>query len=454
MRARLIARLIVSFVVTAVLAAACGNSGSSKATDTTQPSSGGSGVTEVTGADLTKKVPVKAPGVTDSEIRVAVVTAATNILEGHYAEFGDGVQAYFDYVNSQGGLYGRTFTIAKRRDDKMFQNAQVVKASLAQDHAFATFVATPLFDSIPDLAAAKHPAFYWNINPETAGHSSLFGTVATLCIGCASPGPPLLARELKLTKVAVLGYGSTASSKDCAVGLRDSFKKYPSAQVVFFDNNLTFAQADLSSQVAQMKNNGAQIVFTCIDQKEALVLGKEIKKQNANIVQNLPNAYDAAFIADNADILEGSVLETQFVPFEKQPVLPELQTLKEWVGKSGKQMRELTIEGWIAALQFVHGLKLAGPDFSQQKVIAALNSETRFDANGLIVPIDWSTQHADPKKHPESRGKWNCMAVVRVHSGLFEPILDQPGKPWICAGGDDQATLITTPDYESFAPAK
>ena len=48
-------------------------------------------------------------------------------------------------------------------------------------------------------------------------------------------------------KVAILGYGVNDSSKQCAASTKLSFEKYPSAQVVFFDDGLQFAQADLSN---------------------------------------------------------------------------------------------------------------------------------------------------------------------------------------------------------------
>jgi ABC-type branched-subunit amino acid transport system substrate-binding protein len=449
------ARMFGALLALAVTAAACGNSESSQPATTTAPGGGGS-VTTVNPADLQKHVPVDAPGVTDTEIRVAVITATTNILQGRYGEFADGIQAYFDYVNSQGGIYGRRLKIVAHRDDKMFQNQQVVKASLAQDKAFATFIATPVFTAATDLAAKRQPTFTWNINAESTGHDNIFGTVGALCVGCIGQIPPFLAKSQGFTKVAVLAYGVNAASKQCGQGYIDSFKRYPSAEVVYQDLNLQFAQADLSAQVSEMKQRGAQFVLTCMDQKETLVLGKEIDKQQANIVQSLPNAYDADFIRENADVLEGSFVQTQFVPFEKEPPLPEHALIKDWVGKLGKTIRELTVEGWVAALQFVHGLKLAGPEFSQAKVIASLNRETAFSANGLKVPIDWTRQHEQPKGNPENSGPHECATMLKIEGGRFVPVLDEPGKPWVCMVGGSQGrapTLTETPEYESFAPA-
>jgi len=457
-------RLTVVGVLLALLAGACGNSGSSKAADSTVPSTapGTPGVTEVTGAARQQNVPVKAPGVTDTQIGVAAITSTTNILGGLYGEYTNGVKAYFNYINAptsqggQGGIYGRQLKVIANRDDKFFDNEQTVKASLAEDKAFATFVATPQFFGARDLADANQPTFIWNINPEMFGHTNIFGTQGAICFGCLGQGLPYFAKQQGFTKVAVLAYGVTASSKQCGQANEASFKKYPSAKVVFTDYNLQFAQADLSADVSQMKQNGVQFVMTCIDTKESLVLAKEIAKQHLNAVQELPNGYDPDFIAANAQYLEGSFLEPQFRPLEEQPQLPEEKLMLDWFQKSGVQVHELAIEGWIAANEFVHGLALAGPNFSQQKLIDSLNQDTNFTANGMIKPVDWSKQHSDPKGHLNVDSKWECFTEVEVKGGKFVTLPHPAGKPWTCMVGGGQGTaptLTQTPTYESFAPA-
>ena len=71
--------------------------------------------------------------------------------------------------------------------------------------------------------------------------------------------------------------------------------------------------------------------------------------------------------------------------------------------KIGKAPVELAASGWILADELYTGLKLAGPEFSQQKVIDALNTVKDYSDNGFIVPIDWTKSHDDPVTHPESR---------------------------------------------------
>ncbi len=452
---RTLTRTFVLGIAVTVALAACGNAASKSKAQST----GGTTATTGSQQSLTENDPVTAPGVTSSSIQVATITSKTNVFGGTEGDFPFGVQAYFDYVNSTGGIYGRKLKIVNNRDDQMSQNQQQISASLANDNAFATFIATPLLSAqgVAQLDQHNQPTFVWNINPEIIGHDNVFGTVGALCFSCYSTGSPFLAQQLHYTKVAILGYGVTASSKECAEAVKLSFEKYPSAQVVFFDDALQFAQADLSSDVSQLKAKGAQLIFTCIDQKESVVLGKELVKQQSTAVQLLPNSYDQTFIAANAQYLEGDIDEVQFAAFQYTPLIPEEQTMMTWFQNGKYPLNELSAEGWVAANEFVTGLKLAGPHFSQQQVINALNSQTSYDANGMIVPIDWTRQHNDPAgpngtQNAANAGHYNCSSDVRVSHGTFVPFPDVPaGKQWICLPPGQPATLPTSATYETFA---
>ena len=456
-------RILAAGAVVALLTVACGNAGSSgkSVVPTTKP--GTPQITEVSGAALKKKVHLTGvQGVTDSEIKVAVITAGSNPLAGDYTTFQDGIQAYFNMINSEGGIYGRKLKISASHNDNFINNQQTVKQSLANDHAFATFIASPLFYGANDIAASnpQMPTFIWNINQEFAGKPNIFANVGALCFSCKGQGLPFLAQSQGFKKVAVLAYGSPAASTNCAAGIKNSFEKYPSAQVVYFDDHLQLGQADVSAQVSQMKEKGVQLIATCIDQRETLILAKELAKQHLNAVQSLPNSYDAQFAKDNAQYFEGSFVAPQFASLEYKPLLPTQQEFVDWMGKLGKRVFEIPGYGWIDALELVHGLKLAGPNFSQQKVIDSLNRDTHFDADGFVVPIDWTKEHNDPTGpngtvKASVAGDYICASTVKIHGGKLTPLPDVPsGKQWICmTGGPNAPTLTKTPEYMRFGPS-
>jgi ABC-type branched-subunit amino acid transport system substrate-binding protein len=443
-------RMLAGLTALVVVSAACGNSKSQTAATTTLPA--GSAQAAVNAADLHKFVHVTAKGVTDKQISVDVISSKTNPLHGRYAEISDGIQAYFNMINSEGGLYGRKLVIGKQRDDIAgLKNRTEIQTALASDNAFATFVATLQFTGADLLQAAGQPTFGWNINAEYGDKNDLFGNESALCNGpsCALPIGPWLAKKAGAAKIGVLAYGVNQASIDCGKGTVASFQKYPTAQVVFHDYTLGFAQPDLSAQVAQMKSKGVQMVLTCMDRDETLVLAKEMKKQGLNAIQELPEGYDPAFIKANASYYEGSYVIPQYTALEWKPQLPEIQLFEKWLKAENRPLYEITVVGWIAAYQFVLGLKLAGPNFSQQKVINGLNTQTDVTVGGLIPKINWRTGHIDPVKHPESRDPINCANFLVIHGGVFVPSFATAAKPYVCIDSR-QTTLPDNPPTRSF----
>jgi ABC-type branched-subunit amino acid transport system substrate-binding protein len=399
---------------------------------------------------LTKNVPVTAPGVSDTEIKVAAITTQSNNPTGSYAPLADGIKAYFEMINSNGGIYGRKLKLAINRDDQLGSNRQTVQASLSQDNAFATFIATVFFTGADLLAAKDQPVFMWNINKEFNGHPTFFANNAALCFTCPGKIGPWLAKQLGATKIGVLAYGIAEQSKDCAKGIKASFATYPTAKVVYDDESLGFAQP-LGPQVSAMKQKGVQFVLTCVDLQESFTLAKEMEKQGMNAVQQLPNGYDQNFIAKNGDLLEGSIVIPQFLAFEHTPQIQEIKDLFKWADKIGVDVKELTAVGWQIADELYTGLVGAGPEFSQAKVVAALNSLTVYSDNGFLFPINWKTGHTDPITHPEVRGDEECANFVKVEGGKFVPAYGEPGKPWVCLNAKEPGVENVT--HKSFAPA-
>jgi ABC-type branched-subunit amino acid transport system substrate-binding protein len=220
-------------------------------------------------------------------------------------------------------------------------------------------------------------------------------------------------------------------------------------QVVFYDDTLPFA-ADLTADVQNMKDKGVEYVNTCVDTNEVIKLQKEMKKQDLHAVQNLPNAYDHDFVRDNAALFEGNFIEPLYAPWETDPQSPATKAYLAAIKAITNDPVELTEFGWIDAMQFVEGLKGAGPEFTQQKVINYLNAQKAYSAEGLVPPIDWTTGHIDPMKHKEVRQKEQCQPIMQIKGGKFVLYKTPPDKPFTCldtAKGADQ-----TPVYKSFAP--
>jgi ABC-type branched-subunit amino acid transport system substrate-binding protein len=307
------------------------------------------------------------------------------------------------------------------------------------------------------LHRAKQPVFMWNINPQFARkadgktpevHPTFFAQNPALCFNCAGHGLPWLAKTLGATKVGVLAY-SVDQSKECAAGVRASFEKYPTAEIAFFDDTLSYAQ-QVSAQVREMKQKGVDYVTTCVDLQESFTIAKELEKQGLQAFQSLPQGYDSEFVAQNGELLEGAYVGLQFTAFEHEPQIDEIKKLNEWAAKDDVEVTELVAVGWQLGDMLYTGLAGAGPEFTQEKVVNYLNTLTAYTDNGFLDPINWTIGHIDPTNDESVRIGLECTNYVKVEGGQFVPVFGEPGKPWVCFDPDDPT--VDTPQYLSFAP--
>ena len=111
--------------------------------------------------------------------------------------------------------------------------------------------------------------------------------------------------------------------------------------------------------------------------------------------------------------------------------------------------------GWINATLAYEGLLAAGPDFDRDKVIAATNAMTDFDAGGLIEPVDWSAPTPLHAGRPAARtpGRSATSLVrgggrrVRDRGHPDEPVaVLEPGRPRLVGARTDGVRLIGDAD--------
>jgi branched-chain amino acid transport system substrate-binding protein len=408
MRARM---AVVPLVALVLAAGACSNS-----------SSGSSG-----GKASNSNKTVDQPGVTKDTIRVGGVVAKTNPLNGPYAAAFDGTQAYLNMVNASGGIYGRKLQLVAKRDDQTGMNQQEVQGLLQQDNVFAALPIATIasFSGAKVLAAQNVPTFGWEINDEWTGPKNLFGLDGYACITCPTPQVPWVAHEAGKKHVALLAY-NVANSKDCADTAKKSFEKYPTANVDFVTTSLSFGASDFSVEVSQMKDKHVDFIEPCLDQNAVLSLAKEMKKQGLEATLYLPNAYDQKFVNANKEFLDGSIVLTQFAPFETSPKPAGLVAFDKWMAKGNFVKNESAMVGWLDADLFVTGLRAAGPEFTRQKVIDALNSPKlrNYTAGGLL-PGSETISHT--KSFIQT-----CASYLKIVNDKFVPTFVPKGKAFVC----------------------
>lgn len=424
----------------ALAAAACGNSGDDEAASE-EPSAASEPSTEGGGGGG-----VERPGVTDDEIRFSAVgTRSNNPLGTCVLDcYVDGIEAYFAYRNSEGGVHGRDMVLSNVVDDELAQNQARSLEIVTADDTFAAFGAPTIADGFEVFAEARMPLYVWTIQvTEMTGRDSIFGNREVSCIACVRRATAYVAELAEAERVASLGYGVSEASRQCANADAESIEAYGGdvgAESVYVNDDLAFGLPNgIGPEVTAMREADVDLITACIDLNGMQTLAQELERQGMQDVTLFhTNTYNQSFVEENAELFEGDYVQAIFRPFEADSEGSALAAYREWMEEMGSELTEPAMVGWINADLAYRGILEAGEDFDRESVIAATNEMTEYTASGLTQPVDWSRQHEprtdeDPATHgPEH----DCIALVEVADGGQFEVVGDAAAPWHCWPGD------------------
>jgi ABC-type branched-subunit amino acid transport system substrate-binding protein len=245
-----LAGIVASAATLTMLAAACGSGGSSSG------SGGGSGAGSTNTAS--------APGITSTQILIGSHQPLTGVAAPGYSEIAPASNAYFQYVNAHGGVYGRKI-MYKFLDDgyNPSQTVSVVHQLVLQNSVYAIFdgLGTPTHLAVVDyLNSAKVPDVFvasgcecWNMpstHPETFGWQLDYvreGKILGQYIKQHFPGK----------KIGYF-YQNDEFGQD---GIKGLSYEIPASQVVSKQSYVP-TNINIGAQVAALKAAGAQVVVS------------------------------------------------------------------------------------------------------------------------------------------------------------------------------------------------
>ena len=451
---RVVRRSAAALAVLALAATACGNSEEGGSSATTAPPDDATATTAATGDRDTFVAIEGVPGVSDDAINFAIIgTRSNNPLGTCILDcYRDGIDAYFAYRNSEGGIYGRDLVVGEELDDALSQNQVSALQVISDGNSFGVFSATLAASGWGDLDAAGVPTWVWGINAnEQAGRQHIFGSLGTPCIECTGRSVPWAVQQLGGTRVAALGYGISENSHQCAEAVGASMGLYGEdvgAEVAYLNPDLDFGLPNgIGPEVTTMKEAGVDFIAMCLDLNGAKTLAQELDRQGmGDVPMYHPNTYDQQFVAAADGVFDGDVVTVGFRPFEADAEGTPLADFQHWMEETGSEQTELAMVGWINADLAFQGLLAAGPEFDRASVVAATNRMEGYTASGLTIPIDWTRQHSPQSEEARHPGL-ECTALVRVVDGAFE-VMGSAQEPWMCWDNEDRTW--SDPEPEAF----
>ena len=426
----------------AVGAAACGNSGDDEESSSDEPAADtADAATDGGGGGGGER-----PGVTDDEIRFSALgTRSNNPLGTCVLDcYVDGIEAYFAFRNSEGGVHGRDMVLSNVVDDELSQNQARSIEIISADDTFAAFGAPTIADGFGEFADARMPLYVWTIQvEEMTGNDSIFGNREVSCVACVRRATAYVAELAEAERVASLGYGVSEASRQCANADAESIERYGEdvgAESVYVNDDLAFGLPNgIGPEVTAMRDAGVDLITACIDLNGMQTLAQELERQGMGDVTLFhTNTYDQSFVEENADLFAGDYVQAIFRPFEADSEGTALADYLDWMEETGSELSEPAMIGWINADLAYQGILAAGEDFDRESVIAATNEMTEYTADGLTQPVDWSRQHeARTDEDPGAHGPaFDCIALVQVADGGEFEVVGDAAEPFHCWPGD------------------
>ena len=255
------------------------------------------------------------PGVTDKEILIGTTTPLSGAASA-YASISKGSTAYFQYVNSKGGVNGRTITY-KVYDDSYdpAKSVPLVRQLITQDNVFAIFneLGTPVNlatrdyinqEKVPDLFVATGSS-HWGADykqyPYTIGYQPDYVSEGKIYAKDIQKNHPS-------AKIGIL-YQNDDYGKDYVNGLKAGLGD--KASMVIDTETYEANAADVSSQVASIKAKGADLFYIVATPKfaaQAIAGASKLSWKPAiylNSVANQVSTVQNAIKASAPDAAEG-----------------------------------------------------------------------------------------------------------------------------------------------------
>ncbi len=391
-------RILAAAASLSLLAAACGSS---------TTSSGSSGSSSTPGAT---KNTASAPGITATSILFGSHQPLTGPAAPGYSEIAPAIQAFFDYLNAHGGVYGRSITL-KYEDDAYnpAQTVQVVQKLVLQDNVFGILggLGTPTHQAVVNfLNTNKIPDIFvssgcdcWNqpkIHPYTYGFEPDYiieGKILGTYIKSKYPG----------MKIGVL-YQNDDFGGGGLIGLKQILTSGQIVSAQPYDPT-TLANG-LGTQVASLHAAGAQVVvLLTIPAATALALlamattGFQPALLSASVgadpytLSGLVSNFSKGKVGGSA--LQGLQTLT-YLPPAANTSDPWITLFKKIHDKydASQPFDGNTVYGMSMAYYTSLAMKAAGQNPTRQSLINAINSQGSTWVGPGLVPMGYSaTQH-------------------------------------------------------------
>lgn len=329
-----------------------------------------------------------AQGVSADSILIGQSAALSGPAQALGQDMKAGIEAYFNYINSKGGINGRKLVLKSLDDGYEPDRAKANTQELIQKErvlALLGYVGTPTSNaSLPVFTEARVPF----IGPFTGAQSLrepfnryIFHVRASYFDETEAIVDHLT--RSSVTKIAVF-YQNDAYGQAGLAGVEKAMAKR-NLKIVAKDT-VERNTVDVSKAVTTLSKSGAQAVIMISAYKSCAAFIRDMKRADAN-----PQFWNVSFVGSKALSNElgeegRGVFISQVVPFPwgtGASVVKEYQRIISPDGTDNYNFSSL--EGFLAAKVLVEGIRRAGKDLNRESLVSAMEKMGKVDLGGFTV---------------------------------------------------------------------
>jgi|HubBroStandDraft_1064217.scaffolds.fasta_scaffold29792_3 ABC-type branched-subunit amino acid transport system substrate-binding protein len=421
--------LIAVMAVLAVATSACSSGPSAAPSSTTSTTAGSSNTTAEQAAS---------PGVSATTVTVGQVDDLSAPLPGLFKGAEDGTQAYFDYINSLGGVNGRTIKLDAQ--DSKYDPGTVVAATTEQiENDFALVGGFSLVDSSeePVVKAAGMPDIAFPLDPALGDLPDSYSPFPNT----DSDVPLTVFKVLKQKfpeQAKHLGIIWSDASAATAVG-EQAFERAARAEgfKIVYSAGYAPSQTTFLANVLTMKARGVQMFFTQgLPDAYAATLAEEMEQQNFNPINVEGDAYSTNLVKDGGPAVDHMYIEINYLLYlGADSSFPAVKLFTKWmkIADPNANFELESLYGWAAAQLFVEGLRNAGNPPTRAGLEAALDKVTSFNASGLLTTSD-----------PAQNIPGSCLVLAQVQGTRIVRVAPTPPTGFYCLPN----SLLPSPGFK------
>lgn len=336
------------------------------------------------------------PGVSSNQIVIGTTTPLTGPASPGYKDVATAAQAYFNYVNANGGINGRKIKYVVK--DDQYNPAKTKSATselILRDKVFAIFGAlgTPTHSAVvADINRRGIPDVFVNTGSSNFDNPKKYPTTF--------PYFPSYVVESKVMASYIQSDSALNAKKRCLFYQDGEFGE--NAQKGFNAAGMKFATevsyfsgqqvAPFTSQVTKMKSDGCELViFFGVTSATAQLLGTAAKAAfrptwMITSVGSDPSVLAGSLGAATNQLLNGIYSPSFLVPIQDNSN-PYVSQMKVIADKSGLPWNFYTYYGINTAYVLSQALKAAGPNLTRKGLLNALQTKASAFRSAAVVPM-------------------------------------------------------------------